>query len=69
MVDRRRKLHSQVVDEFSEAHPDVLRAEIPYASVVEQMSLHRAPIATYARWTDASEAYERLWREITERLD
>lgn len=68
MVDRRRKLHCQVVEEFSREHPDVLRAEIPYASVVEQMSLHRAPIATYARWTDASESYERLWREITERL-
>jgi chromosome partitioning protein len=68
MVDRRRKLHCELVDEFSKQHPDALRAEIPYASVVEQMSVHQAPLATYARWTDAAESYERLWREIRERL-
>ena len=69
MVDRRRKLHCQVVEEFARDHPSMLRAEIPYTSVIEQMSLHRAPVSTFARWTEASESYERLWRELSGRLN
>jgi chromosome partitioning protein len=68
MVDRRRKLHCQIVGEFAEKYPQLLAAEIPYASIVEQMSVHQAPIATFARWTPPSEAYERLWREVRERV-
>ncbi len=68
MVDRRKKLHTETVDQLRKDRGDLLKAEIPYASVVEQMSVRRQPLSSFARWTDASESYERLWREVRRRL-
>ena len=38
-----------------------------YASVVERMGTHRAPVAVYARGCEAAIAYESLWREALEK--
>jgi chromosome partitioning protein len=68
MVDRRKTLHRQVC-EMAAGHPEIfLRAEIPYASVVEQMAAHRAPTAVYAAHTTAATAFVEIWRELQTRL-
>lgn len=62
MVDARRSLHrGAMADE-----PDWPR--IPYASVVEQMAMHRAPLNSFARRTVAAEAFAMLWRAIDKKL-
>jgi cellulose biosynthesis protein BcsQ len=68
MVDRRKKLHVDVCDQLRRQRDGVLDAEIPYSSIVEQMSVKRAPLPTFARWSPPSEAYERLWRELKSKL-
>lgn len=68
MIDRRKKLHRDIADELAATQPNLAAAEIPYASVIEQMSVHRAPVATYARWSAPSEAFERLWRAVKKQL-
>jgi cellulose biosynthesis protein BcsQ len=67
MVDRRRRLHRETVESVLVADPRLLATEIPYASAVEQMGLHRAPLPSYAPGSPVARAYERLWQEVWER--
>lgn len=63
MIDRRKKLHRDVVESFVAAHR-ALESGIPYLSVVEQMGEARAPVAVYAGKTAAAAAYRALFNEI-----
>lgn len=58
MVDVRRKLHREMVA----AHPDWL--VIPQASVVERMSVERAPVAAFAPRHPAARAFADLWAQV-----
>ncbi|SPJ32773.1 ParA family protein [Kushneria phyllosphaerae] len=68
LVDRRRKLHQESMADFRKAWPTHLSANIPYASVVEQMGSHQAPLTQFAPRTAAAVAYRNLWEEISKRL-
>lgn len=68
MVDRRKRLHREVVVSFSAQHAEALRTYIPYASLVEQMGVHRAPVGVFAAHSDAARAFDELWRGISRRL-
>jgi chromosome partitioning protein len=68
MVDRRKALHRRLCASADETPLPFLDARIPYASVVEQMSVRRAPLATFAAASEAARAYANLWSEITARL-
>jgi cellulose biosynthesis protein BcsQ len=69
MVDRRKAMHREVCGERRSNEFDFLEAEIPYASVVEQMGNERAPLMAYAPNSDAAAAYEKLWREMLTRTN
>lgn len=69
MVDRRKRLHRDVTEEFSRRNPEVLHSSIAYASGVEQMGRHRAPVGAFAGASEEAQAFDSLWREITSRLD
>jgi cellulose biosynthesis protein BcsQ len=62
MVDGRRKLHRDMLA----ARTDL--AVIPYASIVEQMSVRRAPLAVIAPKHKATAAFRDLWAMIEARL-
>ncbi|MEM9292578.1 MAG: ParA family protein [Acidobacteriota bacterium] len=68
MVDRRRSLHRQILEESHTWPFDPLEAEIPYSTWVEQMGAHRAPVAVFAHRSAPALAYAQLWQEIGERL-
>jgi len=67
MVDRRRSLHRAWCDRPPEGLEDCLRAWIPYASQVEQMSVQQAPLGHFAPRAAVSHAYRGLWRELGRR--
>ena len=67
MVDRRKKLHRQLTASPGKMPTPMLRTEIPYSSVVEQMGTRRAPAFTYAGSSRAAMAYRKLWDEIRDR--
>ena len=69
MADRRKALHRDIANPGGPAPFPFLHTQIPYSSLVEQMGVHRAPLATYARWSAPARSYERLWREVRGRLD
>jgi chromosome partitioning protein len=68
MVDRRKSLHHEVIASTRERFPDLLATEVPYSSEIEQMSLRRAPIPSYAPRSVAGRIYSALWNEIETRM-
>jgi cellulose biosynthesis protein BcsQ len=58
MIDRRRKLHREACD----AHPDW--PVIPMSSMIEQVAVHRAPVATFSPQSNGALAFARLWQGI-----
>lgn len=64
MVDRRKKLHRNVVAALTAERGDLLRTTIPAASVIEQMAERRAPVPVFAPRSAAAESYESLWAEL-----
>jgi chromosome partitioning protein len=65
MVDRRRKLHQQLIAELVGTRPDVLTAEIPASTTFEQMGVRRAPVESFAPRSAAAAAYRKLWGEVS----
>jgi chromosome partitioning protein len=61
MVDRRKRLHRELVESLPAELPGVADVAIPNASVVELMGVHREPVVTSASRHPAAEAYGALW--------
>jgi cellulose biosynthesis protein BcsQ len=68
MVDRRKRLHREP-DWLVKASPwKLMKAQIPYASVVEMMGVLRRPVVAFAASSPAGVAYQALWSEVKRRL-
>ena len=67
MIDRRKRLHTQIAAELPAARTDFADTVIPAVSVIEQMSVHRAPVTAFAPRSQAARQYEHLWQEARER--
>lgn len=63
MVDRRKRLHRDIVERLSSQRSDIASAAIPALSVIEQMALRREPLPAYAPRGDAAERCELLWTQ------
>lgn len=68
MVDRRKSLHREILEQLPAECPELLNTYIPYASEVEQMGVHCAPVGQYAASSRAGLAFEALWAELRPRL-
>lgn len=68
MVDRRKSLHLQVIDELRARQSRMLATEVPYSSDIERMTLRRAPLCAYAPRSPPGQVYAALWNEITARM-
>lgn len=68
MVDRRKRLHREVLDGLGRAYPQVTSAYVPAASDVERMGVRRAPLVEFAPNCAAGRAYVSLWEETVLRL-
>jgi cellulose biosynthesis protein BcsQ len=62
MVDKRRKLHGEALAR----HPDW--PVIPMASVIESMTVRRAPVGSFAGKSTSGLAFAQLWQAIEKRL-
>jgi chromosome partitioning protein len=63
MIDRRKRLHKQIAEDLPAHRTDFATAAIPALSVIEQMSVQRAPVTAFAPRTQAARQYAVLWRE------
>ena len=64
MVDRRKKLHREMMASLAEQYPDILNSDIPYASDIERMGVERMPVLTFSGKSRSSLAYQALWQEL-----
>ena len=64
MVDRRKKLHKEITEKLSAERDEVARTVIPALSVIEMMSVERAPVTVFAPSSAAAKAYRALWAEL-----
>jgi chromosome partitioning protein len=68
MVDRRKALHRRATA-WSLAHPDLfLTRHVPYVSVVEQMTVRRAPLPVFAPRDPATAAFTDVWTALQTRM-
>jgi len=66
MVDRR-KLHREIIEQLTAERPEVAKTAIPSLSVIETMSVERAPVTVFAPASSAAKAYRSLWAELRAR--
>ena len=64
MVDRRKRLHRELVDSLGSEWPELLTTTIPAAAVIERMGEERQPLGRYAPSSAAARAYRKLWSEV-----
>jgi chromosome partitioning protein len=67
MIDRRKRLHNQIAAELPAERADFAGAVIPAVSVIEQMSVQRAPLTAFAPRSQAARQYRDLWQEARDR--
>jgi cellulose biosynthesis protein BcsQ len=68
MVDRRKRLHRDVIDALRAQRSDVLETVIPASAEIERMGLERDAVVAFAPRGSAAAAYEALWAEVQDRL-
>lgn len=68
MVDMRRRLHRDIIDELVSSRPEVLSTVIPATTTFEMMGVRRSPVEEFQPRSAAAEAYRDLWREISLKL-
>jgi chromosome partitioning protein len=68
MVDSRKKMHKDIMQEALASYPEMLKTAIPYASDIERMGLERKPLAAYSSKSRSAVAYHELWQEILARI-
>lgn len=68
MVDGRRKLHREIMQDLANRRPGMLRSYIPYSSDVERMGIRRAPLHEFADRSAGGHAFRLLWREIQQSI-
>ena len=67
MIDRRKRLHREIAERLPAERPDVAQTIIPALSLIERMSLERAPVTAFAPRSAAARQYAALWAEVAER--
>jgi cellulose biosynthesis protein BcsQ len=65
MADRRKKLHQEITKDLLAERSMVSQSAIPALSVIERMSVERAPVTAFAPNSQAARAYRALWSEIS----
>jgi len=65
MVDRRKKLHAETIKNLFSERVVVTAATIPSLSLIERMSVERAPVAAFAPSSQAARALRALWSELS----
>lgn len=64
MVDKRKKMHLNLMATLLEQHPEILAPVIPYSSEIEKMGINRMPLPAYATKGQVLEAYQQLWQTL-----
>ena len=68
MVDRRKKMHRELMETAVKQFNGALGSLIPHLSLIERMGIERKPVVVFSPQSPASKAYENLWSKIQETI-
>jgi nitrogenase subunit NifH len=68
MVDRRKKMHRELMETAVKQFNGALASLIPLLSQIERMGIERKPVAVFSPGSPASRAYENLWSKIQKKI-
>ncbi len=68
MYERRKNMHNESMESFAKKYPECINIAIPYNSEIEKMGEYRAPIVHKYPYAEASEAYQKLWKKLKNKL-
>ncbi|TYB33270.1 MAG: ParA family protein [Flexistipes sinusarabici] len=66
MVDKRKKMHNDIMEEVKKTEDNLLDLIIPYYAVIEKMGIERTPVQVIEPKGKASSAYTELWKALLE---
>jgi chromosome partitioning protein len=66
MVDRRKRLHQEIAEKLLAERSGVTATAIPALSLIERMSVERAPVTAFAPRSPAARAFRALWDEVND---
>ncbi len=64
MVDRRRTMHRNIMEEFAATGKQHLPSYIPYSSMVEKMGFERRPLVDFAPRSAPAKSFQALWNQV-----
>ncbi len=64
MVEKRKKIHHESMEELSKTLPGICENYIPYLSEIEKMGIIRKPVAVRSLKSRGSAAFHALWEEF-----
>ncbi|MBW2412011.1 MAG: AAA family ATPase [Deltaproteobacteria bacterium] len=68
MVDRKKKMHLELMTSVSTSFNGVLKSFIPYLAQIEKMGIYREPVAVSAPESVAAKSYQNLWNKIEKNI-
>ena len=68
MVDKRKKMHRELMKTTVMQFNGALGSLIPLLSQIERMGIERKPVSVFSPGSPASKAYENLWSKIQETI-
>jgi chromosome partitioning protein len=67
MIDRRKRLHLEIARALPQERSEFAETVIPALSLIERMSVERAPVTAFSPRSMAARSYADLWREARKR--
>ena len=68
MVDRRRRLHRELIERLPSQYLGFLKGSIPDCAEVERMGVYRMPLPAHTPGSQSAAAYRTLWTEVCQAL-
>lgn len=68
MTERRKSMHTELMESLPDTHGPFLKTAIPYLSDVERMGIHREPVGVTKYASPAAKAYHGLYAELQEMM-
>ncbi len=68
MVDKRRRLHRDILEQLVGSRPEVLFTTVPSTTALELMGVKRSPLEDFQPRSPAAQSYRDLWQEINTKL-
>ncbi|HVY55081.1 MAG TPA: AAA family ATPase [Thermodesulfobacteriota bacterium] len=64
MVETRKTLHNEIMENLEPGAKNILKAHIPYRSDIERMGVYREPVTAYLPNSESAKFYAELWEEM-----